>query len=95
MITRIVKLQFKPANIARFTEIFHETKPFILKFEGCLKVELMKDAQHPDRYFTLSYWNSEDDLNNYRNSTFFKETWAKVKPLFAEKAEAWSLITIP
>jgi heme-degrading monooxygenase HmoA len=41
--------------------------------------------------FTLSIWNKEEDLNEYRKSAFFKSTWAKTKILFCDKPEAWSL----
>ena len=32
----------------------------------------------------------DEDLENYRNSKLFKDTWAKTKPLFLKPAEAWS-----
>jgi heme-degrading monooxygenase HmoA len=41
--------------------------------------------------FTVSIWESEDDLNAYRNSELFENTWAKTKVLFNDKPEAWSL----
>ena len=40
--------------------------------------------------FTYSSWNAAEDLENYRNSELFKETWSYVKSLFEAKAEAWS-----
>lgn len=91
MIIRIVKMTFKPDAIPDFIKLFYYTQPFIQAFEGCQSVELLNDANNKNQYFTLSYWRSETDLENYRQSTFFIETWAKVKPLFAQKAEAWSL----
>jgi heme-degrading monooxygenase HmoA len=54
----------------------------------------MKDLNDECTFFTISHWNSEDDLESYRNSYLFKNIWSKVKPLFAKKAEAWSLSTI-
>ena len=42
-------------------------------------------------FFTYSYWNSENDLNEYRNSELFAKVWAETKPMFAEKAQAWSV----
>jgi len=40
--------------------------------------------------FTYSKWNTPEDLENYRNSELFKETWSYVKQLFEARAEAWS-----
>jgi hypothetical protein len=42
-------------------------------------------------FFTYSYWDDATDLENYRNSEFFKSVWAKTKVLFSEKPEAWSV----
>jgi len=91
MITRIVKMKFKPENVEAFREIFDQSKKMISEFEGCLKLNLLKDSGDEFTYFTISLWNTENDLNNYRDSYIFKNTWSKVKPLFSEKAEAWSL----
>ncbi|MDP3468242.1 MAG: antibiotic biosynthesis monooxygenase family protein [Daejeonella sp.] len=91
MITRIVKLTFKPESVQGFKEIFYASQKQILAFEGCIRVDLMNDINNECTFFTLSYWTSEEDLDNYRYSYLFINTWSKVKPLFSEKAEAWSL----
>lgn len=93
MITRIVKMTFKPENVESFKEIFYDSRKLISAFEGCIRVDLMNDINNENIFFTLSIWNSEEDLNAYRQSYLFKNTWSKVKPLFSEKAEAWSLIS--
>jgi quinol monooxygenase YgiN len=91
MITRLVKMHFKLENIAEFSSLFDDAKLKIEKMEGCLNVELHQDLHQPEIFFTFSKWESEKSLENYRNSTLFIDTWRKVKPLFKEKAEAWSL----
>jgi heme-degrading monooxygenase HmoA len=93
MITRIVKMTFKPENIDGFKEIFQVYKKQIRAFDGCSHVDLLKDLNNECVFFTLSFWNTEDDLNAYRESYIFKNTWSKVKPMFSENAEAWSLIS--
>lgn len=93
MITRVVKMTFKPESIQAFKEIFYASQKLIDSFEGCNRVDLMRDLNNECVFFTLSYWDSEEDLNSYRQSYLFKNTWSKVKPLFSEKAEAWSLIS--
>ncbi len=91
MIKRIVKLSFKPENILDFIQIFESSKPFIEKRKGCIGVSLHKDSKKDNLMFTVSIWESEDDLNAYRNSELFENTWAKTKVLFNDKPEAWSL----
>jgi len=51
----------------------------------------MRDINQPNIYITHSQWESETDLNNYRNSELFKTTWAKTKVLFSEKPLAFSV----
>lgn len=91
MIVRIVKLTFKKENIASFEQIFEATKDRIRKFEGCKKLELYQSTEEPGIFFTYSYWDSEEDLQAYRESDFFKRVWGNTKKLFKEKPQAWSL----
>lgn len=91
MITRIVKMTLKPENIDGFKQIFYESQKLIKAFDGCIHLELMKDISNECIYFTISHWESVESLNIYRDSYLFKNTWSKVKPLFSEKALAWSL----
>ncbi len=90
MIIRIVKLTFKEEHINDFITIFNESKEQIRNFEGVNKLELLRCSTKGNIFFTHSHWDSEEALENYRHSELFKTTWAKTKPLFAEKAEAWS-----
>lgn len=91
MITRIVKLTLTPSHYLEFTALYTEAQKTIRTFEGCIELGLFCDVQQPNVVFTLSKWQSEKDLNHYRYSEFFKGIWSTVKPMFAAKAEAWSL----
>ncbi|MBT8285981.1 MAG: antibiotic biosynthesis monooxygenase [Flavobacteriaceae bacterium] len=91
MIVRIVKLEFKKENISSFERIFDTTKDKIRSFEGCSLLELYQDTHEPSIFFTYSQWESEEYLEAYRNSDFFKEVWSKTKGLFADKPAAWSV----
>lgn len=91
MIVRIVKMEFQADKVAEFVQLFEERKDRIRHFEGCLHLELWKQAGKDNVYFTYSHWNDEGDLDKYRFSAFFKETWQLTKALFVSKAEAWSV----
>ncbi|NNK10627.1 MAG: antibiotic biosynthesis monooxygenase [Flavobacteriaceae bacterium] len=91
MIVRIVKLQFKKENISSFEQIFDATKDKIRSFKGCSLLELYQDASDSSIFFTYSQWETEEHLEAYRNSDFFKEVWGRTKKLFADKPEAWSV----
>lgn len=91
MIIRIVKMNFKPDAVTDFLKIFVASKQYIRNMEGCTHLELLNDISSPTIFFTYSHWQTENDLNNYRNSELFEGVWGKTKILFATKAEAWSV----
>lgn len=91
MIKRVVKMEFKSENINTFIDIFKTNKDKVANFDGCLSVELLRDINTQNIFFTYSVWDSESSLNKYRESNTFKEIWSKTKPLFSYKAKAWSL----
>ena len=91
MITRVVQMTFREDAINAFQEIFHERKSRIRHFDGCSHLEIWQDAQRPEIFFTFSHWESEEHLNHYRFSEFFRETWGLTKALFAAPAQAWSI----
>lgn len=91
MIIRIVRLSFRPEESEAFKAIFEASRERIVACEGCHKVELLQDAHASNVFMTYSHWDREANLNAYRDSDFFKETWAKTKQLFNDKPQAWSL----
>lgn len=91
MLTRIVKMTFDPTKVNEFLDIFERSKNEIRKMEGCTHLELMKDCDHENGFSTVSHWENEEALNNYRNSEIFKEVWPKTKLLFIAKPIAFSL----
>jgi len=90
MIVRIVKLTFRKEEMESFKKILLDSKEKIRAFPGVLRLEILQCESDPSIFFTYSYWESLDDLENYRHSPLFKDTWAKTKALFAKPAEAWS-----
>ncbi len=88
---RIVKMEFQEDKIPKFLANFKQVKDKIRGFKGCKKLELYRDKKNTNIFFTYSYWNTEQDLENYRNSDLFKNVWAKTKPLFNAKPLAWSV----
>ncbi|WP_410221520.1 putative quinol monooxygenase [Pedobacter sp.] len=91
MLTRIVKMHFNQMYTTDFKRFFASLKSQIETFDGCKEVNLFQDKANPEIFFTISKWENEDSLENYRHSALFKETWAVVKPNFVQKAEVWSL----
>lgn len=91
MFVRIVKMRFQEDKIADFLANFNEVKEKIRNFEGNQFLELYQDKNDPRLFFTYSYWQTEENLENYRNSVLFNEVWSYTKKLFSDKPEAWSV----
>ena len=98
MFVRIVKMSFEPTKVDAFLTMFNTKKEHIRNFEGCEFLELYRDKQHDNIFFTYSYWDKEQSLHNYRHSDLFISVWTETKQFFNAKPEAWSvdkLVSLP
>lgn len=84
-------MSFDPSKIEEFLANFETKKHQIRNFEGCEFLELYRDKENTNVFFTYSFWNTEADLEKYRHSDLFKGVWAETKLLFNGKPEAWSV----
>ena len=91
MLVRIVKMSFNPEDVSAFLENFEKMKSHIRNSKGNRLLELYKDKNNSNVFFTYSIWETEEDLENYRKSALFDEVWSFTKKLFNAKPEAWSV----
>jgi heme-degrading monooxygenase HmoA len=91
MIIRIVRMHFTDAGVEEFLQIFNENKSHIRSFPGCSHLQLLKDAADENCYTTLSHWDKPESLEAYRKSELFGKVWGRVKTLFSERSQAFSL----
>jgi heme-degrading monooxygenase HmoA len=91
MLIRIVRMHFTEPGVDEFLQIFDRHKTAIRNFPGCSHLQLLKDFNDPNTYTTLSHWDNADSLENYRKSELFGQVWGRVKTLFAERSQAFSL----
>ena len=91
MLVRIVKMSFHEDKIHDFLENFETVKEKIRKADGNRFLELYQDKNNKCIFFTYSYWETETDLENYRQTELFNSVWSFTKKLFNAKPEAWSV----
>jgi len=84
-------MSFHQENISKFLKNFDLMKEKIRNSEGNRYLELYQDKNNPCIFFTYSFWETEQDLENYRQSALFDEVWTFTKKLFNDKPEAWSV----
>jgi len=95
MIKRIVRLTVRDeASMEAFRNIYAERNPFKNGVQGCMSVKIMKDVTEENIYYIVSHWDRPEDLEAYRQSDYFKETWPMVKAQLATRAEAFSMTEI-
>ena len=94
MIIRIVRMHFTQAGVNEFLEIFNTNRSAIANFEGCAHLELLRDLDDGLVYTTVSHWQDTESLERYRKSELFASVWGRVKTLFAERTQAYSMIRL-
>lgn len=82
---------FVPEKVETFLSDFEAIKSKVRGFKGCLFLELYRDKNNTNQFFTYSYWEDEQALQNYRDSDLFKGVWKNTKQYFNQKPEAWSV----
>ena len=85
-------MEFQHAHVDDFLAHFNTIKSLIRNFPGVQHLELHRDANQANVFYTYSKWNGESDLEAYRRSELFNTTWAQVKLWFEAKAQAFSLL---
>ena len=91
MITRIVKLTFQPDRVEDFLGVFNEMRDQIQGSPGCSGLQLLRDKDRNNIFFTYSHWDNEASLDAYRQSELFSDVWGRAKIGFADKPEAWTV----
>jgi|TARA_B110000116_G_C16612094_1_gene479884 quinol monooxygenase YgiN len=91
-LVRIVRLTFNEETISEFEDLYAEHSPAIALRKGCLGVELVTDLRNPYVRATISRWEDEESLNEYRKSELFGVVWPATKNLFTARPEVWSYL---
>ena len=93
-IIRIVRMTFTQETLLQFESVFKKHEVAIGGQSGCFHVELVRDSINPLVRATVSRWDSEESLNNYRKSELFGVVWPETKRLFAAAPEVVSYINL-
>lgn len=83
-------MTFRKGTEDKFLKIFRDNKLAIENFTGCSHLDLLRDVRNPNTFTTYSHWESEDALNEYRNSDLFSIVWSQTKLLFDDQPQAHS-----
>ena len=87
----MTKTRKQKEKIQDFLDLFDQVVAKVNNQPGCIEMFMTQDVKNPEIFITHSKWESEADLNNYRDSKLFASVWPTIKPWFEKKAEAWSM----
>ena len=87
-------MSFAPDKTNNFLSLFNDAKEKIASVEGIISLELVRDLDNKNIFFTISKWENDFFLEKYRKSKLFRETWTKTKVFFNDKPDAWSTESI-
>jgi quinol monooxygenase YgiN len=90
MIVRLVSLSFKPDKLEEFKQLYEEVVHQIRAHPGCLFVQLVTDTGGQGDCYTISHWRSQESLDAYPHSQFFRGVWPRIKEMLREKPWAQS-----
>ncbi len=89
-IVRLVRMSFQPDKVDDFLQLFNRVAGYIRSFPGCHRLELLADHTDEQVFTTYSIWDSPHDLEEYRRSPLFEDTWRRTREMFSENPAAVS-----
>ena len=67
MLAVIFELKAHPAHQQRYFELAAELKSFVSEIDGFISIERFQSLAEPDKYLSLSFWESEQAIAQWRN----------------------------
>jgi len=87
-VVRLIYVQVDPSEVDHAERIWKtECAPLMIQQKGCISEKLLRAADEPGAYISYSEWESEQDVENYRNSDAHREIVAHARGLKGAQAE--------
>jgi heme-degrading monooxygenase HmoA len=83
-------MSFQPEKVDSFLQLFSRVAGYIRTFPGCQRLELLADQTDEQVFTTYSIWDSQHDLDEYRRSPLFDDTWRRTREMFSDSPSAVS-----
>lgn len=87
-IVRLIYIKIAPEERDEAIALWKtECAPLMIKQKGCISEKLLKATDHPGEYISYSEWESQEDIENYRNSDDHREIVSHARRLKDAQAE--------
>lgn len=85
MFMRIVAVKIQPGKLEEFRRLYtEEIIPALRAVKGCRYAYLTDNFKEEHEIFSVTLWNSKEDVENYENSGLFDRLREKTKHTFSE-----------
>ena len=91
MFMRFLQVKIKTDYIVQFRNFYENTVLTELqKISGCLFAGLIKSGPEENEFASLTFWETQEQAENYENSDVFQNLIELAKPFLSESAE-WKI----
>ena len=88
MFMRFLHLKINTDFIIQFQNFYESTVLSELqKISGCLFAGLIKSGPEENEFASITFWETQEQAENYENSSVFQNLIEKVKPFLSESTE--------
>jgi heme-degrading monooxygenase HmoA len=87
-VVRLIYVQVDPSETEHAEAIWKtECAPLMIQQKGCISEKLLRCDGSPGEYISYSEWESEGDIENYRNSEAHRQIVSHARALNGARAE--------
>ena len=87
-VVRLIYVQVDPSEMEHAEGIWKtECAPLMIQQKGCISEKLLRCDGQPGEYISYSEWESEEDIETYRNSDAHREIVSHARALKGARAE--------
>lgn len=82
-----VKEQYIDSFRKRVPVISNEVR----RVSGCMHNDIFRDRNNDNIFYSYTIWSSEEDIERYLKSMYYKEIWGDIWDYFKKEPMAWKI----
>ena len=91
MFMRLLQIKLNPDYFEKFKDFYESTVfPQLQKMPGCIFAGLIKSGPGNNEFFSLTFWKTQKDSEDYEKSGVFNDLIKQARPFLSESME-WKI----
>ncbi len=87
-------MTLKEAHVDSFKKRIPIISIEVRRVSGCMHNDIFRDKNKDNVFYSYTIWNSEEDIEKYLNSQYYKEIWNDLWDYFKIEPQAWKIDNI-